>query len=462
MDSAEQSHLHLRYALQKGTERNLLCVDVVPNGLNCNCVCPVCKQDVIARNKGKKREHHFAHRIGADCPGARMTALHMLAQQILARDKKLMLPGYKMPIESKPAKLAKFDEVILEVLQQDDISTRRPDCVCRMNGKKNTLWVEIYCCHKVGEERKKDIRRRKEYCIEIDFSDLLDKNYNEDIVKARLECATMNKEWICCPEWEKEYERQERQLMDEIKSEEARRQFEYERYQKICSDFETQKDSESAEKVIAEIKRKPFNKSECCIKDILVPYGDWVHFIKLLPCNDIGKSVLYTLLRYYNRVNVNFYNSLGFIESSSRKYGQPKLYPRENMAFLEYTVALWILHKLTDFYNSQDNPDYSLNKLFTKNAHIREKIFSLLREYEGADNLMKKDVQTKLETELDNSSEAEAIQIIRICFPPVEEISKREDIKRMTENERIKDYWQYVQKHPSDKFLQSKANLKKM
>ena len=93
MEYAEQSHLHLRYALQRGTESHLRFVDDVPKGLKCNCVCPYCKADLIAR-QGEKREHHFAHRGDTDCKGARMTALHMLAQQILARDKKLMLPDY--------------------------------------------------------------------------------------------------------------------------------------------------------------------------------------------------------------------------------------------------------------------------------------------------------------------------------------------------------------------------------
>lgn len=80
--------LRLRYALLKDTDRELRFVDAVETGLKCNCVCPCCGKEVIAKNQGKKKEHHFAHAQGADCTGARMTALHMLAQNVLARDKK--------------------------------------------------------------------------------------------------------------------------------------------------------------------------------------------------------------------------------------------------------------------------------------------------------------------------------------------------------------------------------------
>ena len=85
--------LRLRYALIKDTTEGLKFVDNVPNGLKCNCVCPHCGKELVARNNPKnKREHHFAHRGGADCKGARMTTLHKLAQEVIAAETKVMLP----------------------------------------------------------------------------------------------------------------------------------------------------------------------------------------------------------------------------------------------------------------------------------------------------------------------------------------------------------------------------------
>ena len=35
-------------------------IDDVPNGLACNCICPNCKEQLLARH-GMERAHHFAH-----------------------------------------------------------------------------------------------------------------------------------------------------------------------------------------------------------------------------------------------------------------------------------------------------------------------------------------------------------------------------------------------------------------
>ena len=72
----------------KNQEGRLVHIEDVPSGLECNCVCPECGAKLIAR-KGKKNQKHFAHDNGADCIGGRMTALHMLAQQIIQEEKKI-------------------------------------------------------------------------------------------------------------------------------------------------------------------------------------------------------------------------------------------------------------------------------------------------------------------------------------------------------------------------------------
>ena len=69
----------LRYAINSSNE--LVSIEDVPNGISCQCFCPKCKEPLVAKNAGIKKEHHFAHCSGADCPGAAMTALHLLAQK---------------------------------------------------------------------------------------------------------------------------------------------------------------------------------------------------------------------------------------------------------------------------------------------------------------------------------------------------------------------------------------------
>lgn len=69
----------LKYAYTN--EGKLVHIDTVPKGNDCGCVCPACKQPLQAKNAGPKRDHHFAHQPGVDCPGALETVLHLLAKE---------------------------------------------------------------------------------------------------------------------------------------------------------------------------------------------------------------------------------------------------------------------------------------------------------------------------------------------------------------------------------------------
>ena len=48
----------IQYALKDNV---LVSVDQVEKGMACNCICPACKSQLVAR-KGEVREHHFRHK----------------------------------------------------------------------------------------------------------------------------------------------------------------------------------------------------------------------------------------------------------------------------------------------------------------------------------------------------------------------------------------------------------------
>ncbi|MBQ3259649.1 MAG: hypothetical protein IJA66_01005 [Alistipes sp.] len=68
----------LTYALNELGQ--LVHIDSVPNGMHCNCICPACKEPLVAKNGGLKKIHHFAHQSGASCLYAAETILHLLAK----------------------------------------------------------------------------------------------------------------------------------------------------------------------------------------------------------------------------------------------------------------------------------------------------------------------------------------------------------------------------------------------
>lgn len=234
MEPIEQSHLHLRYALQKETESHLRFVDDVPKGLKCNCVCPYCKVDLMAR-QGQKREHYFAHKNNNYCTGGRMTALHILAQNVLTETKQVMLPEYKSWYNPHPAKLTTFDRVEKEEVCRNENSMRRPDCIGYNDSKGSNIWIEIYCRHKIDEAKKAEIRKHQLYCIEIDFSDLLKTNYSEEDVRNRL-LDSSHSEWICCPVWDAEEERLRIDAEARWQAEEEERKKSEEEYRKMVAE----------------------------------------------------------------------------------------------------------------------------------------------------------------------------------------------------------------------------------
>ena len=62
-------------------------IDEVPNGKQCGCFCKECGGELVAKNNGKIKVHHFAHATGNDSIQCSQTALHILAKEIIAEER---------------------------------------------------------------------------------------------------------------------------------------------------------------------------------------------------------------------------------------------------------------------------------------------------------------------------------------------------------------------------------------
>lgn len=65
------------------------------NGLGCNCLCSCCGDRLIAK-QGEFKGWHFAHESGADCAGARESALHEAAKQIIKQEQLVHIGKYDL------------------------------------------------------------------------------------------------------------------------------------------------------------------------------------------------------------------------------------------------------------------------------------------------------------------------------------------------------------------------------
>lgn len=156
----------LKYALNSNNQ-SVYIMDVA-NGAACNCHCPICRGPLIAK-QGKHNTPHFAHKpdengVVRDCPGAYMTMKHIIAEDIIEREKKLMFPKYYYVEEQ----VIQFDSIERE--ERNDRPDLQPDIVGIYCGIR--FLIEIKVSHAVDETKKQKIIDEKLDCLEIDISDV--------------------------------------------------------------------------------------------------------------------------------------------------------------------------------------------------------------------------------------------------------------------------------------------------
>jgi hypothetical protein len=216
--------------LTYGLKESKLChIDEVENGLKCNCVCPNCKEKLVAK-QGEINEHHFAHDSKeCDITIAQETALHIMAKEILAEYKIIKLP--KFELYSKTGFLPKkeyrefdkrinkdnvvnyfvgssiecvqsFDDVYLEKHKKDIV----PDLYCEYDNGDSKMLVEISVTNFINENKYIKIKANKIPTIEINLSSYKDKI--ETLTKRRLGDILIDdlelKKWIYHPQYEHE------------------------------------------------------------------------------------------------------------------------------------------------------------------------------------------------------------------------------------------------------------------
>ncbi len=208
------TNIKLPYGL---SNEQVVSIDDVESGLKCNCVCPSCKSQLIAR-KGEEKQHHFAHYNSEDCGWKGESIIHKISKEIFLESKTLRLSqvlwSYKPELVIYGETSIPIDNVKLECRIDDII----PDVIIESKGKE--LLVEIKVSHGIGHEKFQKINRLNISTLEIDVRRIVansfrDNNYflkSKDFKNALIN-GIDNKYWIY--NWEKE---RIKQLMIEEKS----------------------------------------------------------------------------------------------------------------------------------------------------------------------------------------------------------------------------------------------------
>lgn len=141
------------------------------NGLKCGCSCVECKE-MLEACQGEKRSWYFRHLNKSNCIGGPMTALHLLAQQILEGNQ---------TIKTKEGFIT-YTDGIKEYKRAD--SSFRFDIGAKKEDNTDFI-IEVWVNH--SNEIKKDeyLKSNKIPSIEIDLS-TVDPNIDEKELRHKL------------------------------------------------------------------------------------------------------------------------------------------------------------------------------------------------------------------------------------------------------------------------------------
>lgn len=200
-------HNYLQAAISK-VDNSVVSIYDVPSGLGCNCICPICGELLIAKNKnklpnkpliGNERIAHFAHNNGKICAHAGESLIHKIAKEVLSESKKLKLPSLnyngKKVIDSL---CIDFEEVLVEERIHLNNQYKIIDSILIIGNKK--LLVEFFKTHLVDEEKIEFIVKVGLSCIEIDLNviNILDDKgeINRLGIKDFLENSVKSRYWL--------------------------------------------------------------------------------------------------------------------------------------------------------------------------------------------------------------------------------------------------------------------------
>lgn len=199
--------MKLPYGLQEGT---LVTIEQVESGLACRCLCPGCRQPLLAK-KGRSRLHHFAHFNSPECRGGVETPLHQICKEILLHKKAFTLPAY---YSSKGRKMCEARTIAMQhVYLEKRLDDMIPDIILECEGR--SLLVEIEVSHPVDEKKLKKIRKAGYAVLSFDARKMVKERFaagdyflTGEAFQHELLYGTAFKKWLHNPKY-KAIERQQ-------------------------------------------------------------------------------------------------------------------------------------------------------------------------------------------------------------------------------------------------------------
>ncbi len=212
---------------KRNTDNRIISIDEVPvnmKGLLCDCVCAHCGKDLQACSLEGKVSRYFRHDNGSkkdighdwisNCNPitANETALHKMAKQIIAEEKRVLIPHKDISmseagIDDLPEEISRriprfeFQKAMTLYAETVELEKRletfSPDILLKT--KKGELLVEIFVSHQVDNDKKIKAREYGSAMLEIDLREFAQTPISSNELRDILMDSTSNRRWIFYP-----------------------------------------------------------------------------------------------------------------------------------------------------------------------------------------------------------------------------------------------------------------------
>lgn len=211
----------------RASDGKIISVDEVPqnmSGLACGCICAYCKRQLQACSLNGRVRSYFRHHsenrsnnleeqtIYCSANIANETALHKMAKQIIAQEKKIYIPCKNITVKEAgikdlPQKVENaipcFELREAHMVEAQSVEVEKhlddftPDIVFTMGQRE--LLIEVFVSHRVDEDKRQKIEKYGSAMLEIDLSSFSGNPISSEKLRDILLGEERHRKWIYYP-----------------------------------------------------------------------------------------------------------------------------------------------------------------------------------------------------------------------------------------------------------------------
>lgn len=205
------------------SDDKLVSPDEVERGGACNCICPGCHMEVLAK-QGTEREWHFAHAKGKKCDEGYEVSIHELAKQMLRHRMELLLPSLVAQTSGIDAygRLLEEQEPILqsqlveleECITGKNLNGIHVDAIGTLNGHK--ILIEVTVFHRLMPDKQERLIKAEIPSIQIDLGQFKSRQATRELLERAIFEDEHVRKWIYHPKYDSALEKAQAKLDERL------------------------------------------------------------------------------------------------------------------------------------------------------------------------------------------------------------------------------------------------------